>query len=280
MQVSEDYLEGVHEALNEALKPYRREWKRQERLSKFMEQTLRALKKDDFFQIAELLGSKRAEEIEAEAGFEVTAEQFQQLREYAKDRISDYRTEFIGDLTALAEGANLPLEIDFPRLRVRPGIEAEVRFEDRQTHINGKTLKSVDPARILTQLQRLDKRLYGRAFDPQSFIDGLFATYEEILEEQDAAPGEQIPIQDFYLRHVIRSQSKSFFQDMAKGRFRGYPLDEFSVDLWRFYESEISQTDGGYVFKPRSGRGASFWLLDTRGERRQYTSVAFQEMSE
>ncbi len=280
MQTPDDPLASLHSGLSELLRPYRSEWKRRERLSKFLEQCIRAAKKDDFFQLSALLTEKRAADIEADPAFAGIAPLFHELRTHSEQRIDAYRTDFIGDLLALAQEANIPLTIDFPRFSSKPGIAGEFGFADRITTLSGKKLKFIAPKRIITALQRLDRRLYGRTFQPQAFIDGLFSTYNTMLEEGGNAVGESLPIRAVYLRHVLTMQSAAFFQDMEKRRFRGYPLDEFSVDLWRFYQSNISHTTQGRVLRLRPGRGQSLWLLDSTGEKRQIANIAFLEADE
>ena len=62
---------------------------------------------------------------------------------------------------------------------------------------------------------------------------------------------------------------------MDKGKFRGYSIDQFAVDLWRFFQSEISSAEGSYRIRLNSGRGKTLWLIDSAGERRQITHAAF-----
>jgi len=72
-------------------------------------------------------------------------------------------------------------------------------------------------------------------------------------------------------------QSKAFFQDMEKGKFRGYSLDQFGVDLWRYFQAGIGGTSEGYALQLRAGRNNAMWLIDSDGQRRQFTAISFQE---
>ncbi|MCI5129750.1 MAG: hypothetical protein D3907_14980, partial [Candidatus Electrothrix sp. AUS3] len=93
----------------------------------------------------------------------------------------------------------------------------------------------------------------------------------------DAAPGHPVGIQQFYLEYVISLQSKAFFINMDKSKFRGYSLDQFSVDLWRYFAAGIGGTSNGMMLQLRPGRNNSLWLIDSDGERRQITGISFQE---
>jgi hypothetical protein len=266
-------------ALSALLKPYQTEWKRRERLAKFVAQCIRAGQRDEFLELADLLAQKEAKEVASDPDLPSAADHLSALRTYLDTRIEAYRLQFVEELAALAAEAELPLQIDFPNLSGRKGITGTVDFSGRKTTVNEEVLKTIDPKRILAALQRLDKRLYGRPFDPAAFIDGLFSTYNGMIEADHSRMGEPMPIRDFYLQHVLSLQSNSFLQDFDERKFRGYPLDELSADLWRFFSSDVSRTSSGHVLSLRPGRDQALWLYDHDGERRQIAALAFEVAS-
>ncbi|MCI5135173.1 MAG: hypothetical protein D3920_08905 [Candidatus Electrothrix sp. AW2] len=274
---TETFLQENQENLNNILRPFQQELNRGQRLADFLKQCVRCLGRDDFLQLEELLSSKTAQNVEDEEALNECKPLFQTLREYTGEQVEKYRFAFIEDLSRLAEEAELPIEIDFPRFTVLKGIEGEIDFSKRSTTINKKVLKSIDPRRIVTATLRLKKQLYDRPFDPQAFVDSLYATYTKINQQEDAAPGHPVGIQQFYLEYVISLQSKAFFINMDKSKFRGYSLDQFSVDLWRYFEAGIGGTSNGMMLQLRPGRNNSLWLIDSDGERRQITGISFQE---
>lgn len=274
---TETFLQENQENLNNILRPFQQELNRGQRLADFLKQCVRCLGRDDFLQLEELLSSKTAQNVEDEEALNECKPLFQTLREYTGEQVEKYRFAFIEDLSRLAEEAELPIEIDFPRFTVLKGIEGEIDFSKRSTTINKKILKSIDPRRIVTATLRLKKQLYDRPFDPQAFVDSLYATYTKINQQEDAAPGHPVGIQQFYLEYVISLQSKAFFINMDKSKFRGYSLDQFSVDLWRYFEAGIGGTSNGMMLQLRPGRNNSLWLIDSDGERRQITGISFQE---
>jgi hypothetical protein len=274
---TEIFLQENQENLNNILRPFQQELNRGQRLADFLKQCVRCLGRDDFLQLEELLSSKTAQNVEDEEALNECKPLFQTLREYTGEQVEKYRFAFIEDLSRLAEEAELPIEIDFPRFTVLKGIEGEIDFSKRSTTINKKVLKSIDPRRIVTATLRLKKQLYDRPFDPQAFVDSLYATYTKINQQEDAAPGHPVGIQQFYLEYVISLQSKAFFINMDKSKFRGYSLDQFSVDLWRYFEAGIGGTSNGMMLQLRPGRNNSLWLIDSDGERRQITGISFQE---
>ena len=169
------------------------------------------------------------------------------------------------------------MEIDFPRFYGLKGIEGEIDFGARKTVVNKKTLNSIDPKRIVAALRKAKQQLYDHPYDPQTYIDGLCKSYNKLLSKEKKSPGEPVPIQRFYLEHVISMQGKTFLQNMDKGRFKGYSLDQFAVDLWRYFEAGIGGTTDGCTLHLGPGRNNSLWLIDSDGERRQFTTIAFQE---
>ncbi len=277
IESSEAFIEEVTGGLSEVLKPYQKEVKRQQRMADFVRTCIRSAGRDDFFQVDELLKTKLATDVENEPGLAACKEPFDQLRAYADEQVEQYRIAFIEDLTTRAEEAGFPMEIDFPRFSVLKGIDGNVDFAGRRTVINNKTLKSIDPRRIISEVQKVKRKLYDRPFDPQAFIDGLYQTYAAHLDREKDALGHPVQIQQFYLDYVLSRQSKAFFQNMEKGKFRGYGLDEFAVDLWRYFQAGTGGTSEGYMLQLRPGRNKALWLIDSDGERRQITGIAFQK---
>jgi len=277
MTTHEKFLQEAQAGLNEIVKPYQIEINRRQRLADFMKTCIRNAGRNDFLQLDEQLKNKMAGDIEDENGLEETSDIFDSLRKYANEQVERYRMEFIEDLTARAQEADLEIAIDFPRFSSLKGIAGEIDFSSRTTTINSKLLKSIDPRRIVTALLRLKKQLYDRPYDPRTFIDGLYGVYAEFIKKENLAPGTRAPAQHLYLAYVLSMQSKSFFQDMDKGKFRGYSVDQFGVDLWRYFQAGIEGTSTGHVFTMRPGRISALWLIDTDGEKRRITGISFEE---
>lgn len=274
---NEIFLQDSKEELTQILRPFQQEVNRRQRLADFLKQCIRCAERDDFLQLDDLLKSRTAEDIEQDESLADCKSRFDLLRTYANEKVERYRTEFIGDLIRLAEEAELPLAVNFPHFSVLKGIEGTVDFGKRSTVINKKILKSVDPRRIIMAVLKLKRQLYDRPYDPRTFADSLYQTYAKTVQEDNIAPGDTVPIQRFYLAHVLSLQSKPFFQSMEKVKFREYSLDQFVVDLWRFFESGMGGTSSGHVLQLRPGRNNSLWLIDAEGERRQITGISFQE---
>lgn len=273
----EEFLEEVQEGLADLLKPYQQRLNKRQRMADFVRQCIRCAERNDFFQLDELLKSRMADDVEKEAGLKAGKDIFEQLRSYADEQVERYRIEFIEELVAQAEEAGLPMEVDVPRFSVLKGIEGKVDFGERKTTINKKTLKSIDPRRIVSAVLKVKQQLYDRPYDPQKFIDGLFQTYSGILKKEGRTLGDPVPMQRFYLAQVISQQSKAFLQDMDKGRFRGYSADQFAVDIWRYFEAGTGGTSKGHAMQLGPGRNNSLWLIDSDGKRRQITTISFQE---
>lgn len=277
MANQEAFLAEIQEQLTEVLKPYQQRLSRRQRLADLVQQCIHCAERNDFFQLDELLRSKVAEEVEKEAGLKDTTADLEKLRKYAATQVERYRLELIEDIKARAAEAELPIEIDFPRFYVLKGIEGNIDFAARQTVVNGKTIKSVDPRRIVAAVRKVKQQLYDRPYDPKTFIEGLYQTYAALVEKEGVSLGDAVPMQHFYLEHVISLQSKTFFQDMDKGRFRGYGLDQFAVDLWRYFQARTGGTSKGRALQLRPGRNQALWLIDGDGERRQITAISFQQ---
>ncbi len=272
----QDFLREQQDRLTEMLRPYQREVNRRQGIANFVNTCIRSASRDDFFQLYELLHSRGAREVEVEPGWEAGKEVFDRLRADATQKVERYQLHFLEDFSKLAEEAGLPLENDFPRLRLLKGIELEVSFAEKRTLLNGKPLKTVDPQRVMRAVLALKRHLYDRPFEPHSFIDGLFAAYQTVIQAAGGSPGDSAPIQTLYLEYTLSLQPRGFFQDMAKGKFREYDADQFAVDCWRYFTSEVSATSEGWVLRLSPGRNNALWLIDAGGERRRITSLSFQ----
>jgi len=271
-----DFLQEQQARLTDMLRPYQREVNRRQGIADFVNRCIRSASRDDFFQLYELLHSRTAGEIEAEPGWEDAKEVFDRLRADATQKVERYQLRFLEDFTRLVDETGLPLENDFPRLRLLKGIELEVVFAEKHTLLNGKPLKTVDPARLMRAVLALKRHLYDRPFDPQGFIDGLFAVYQKVNQAAGRGSGDAAPAQTIYVEYTLSLQSRSFFQDMAKGKFRGYDADQFAVDFWRYFSSDVSATSEGYVLRLSPGRSNALWLIDASGERRRISGLSFQ----
>ncbi len=272
---NETFLQEQQARLNELVRPYQRETNRRLRVADFVNKCMRSAARDDFFQLYDLLNSRLATDVEVESGYEAAHDIFERLRQNALRKVERYQYHFMEDFTKLAEEAELPLENNFPRLQLLKGIELEVKFTAKQTLLNGKTLKTVDPQRIMRAVLTLKRRLYDRPFDPQRFIDGVFAAVQKVNQAAGRSATDSAPIPLVYLEYTLSLQSRSFLQDMAKGRFREYDADQFAVDFWRYFNSDVSSTSGGYVLRLDAGRGSTMWLIDASGEKRRFALLTF-----
>src|SRR5262249_14882418 len=133
--------------LAEMLRPYQRDLNRRQRLADFVATCIRSAERDDFFQLYELLHSRMCSDVDAEPGYEEARETFARLRTDATHKVERSQVNFLKDFTRLVQDAGLPLDNDFPRLRLLQGIELEVRFTEKRTLLNGRPLKTVDPQR-------------------------------------------------------------------------------------------------------------------------------------
>lgn len=274
-QLELNELECFKDQLQEVIKPYQQEQNRRQKKSEFLIKCVRCIEKNDFFQLDELLRSKLSSEILEDSNFKSCEIIFDQLRKSAEIQIDNYRVKFKSTLIQLAQEAGLPLEVDFPQFSVLKGIEGKLDFSTRSTVINQVTIKSMDPKRIISTAAKLKRNLYDSPFDPQAFIDALLNCYREILKKENRGMGDVVPIHQLYTDYVWSLQSKVFLQNMEKGKFKGYSIEQFAVNLWRFFESDVSATEEGYRIRLNSGRGKSLWLIDQGGEKRQITHALF-----
>jgi len=268
-------IEDVKTRLEEIAKPFQQEQNKRQKKSDFIKKCLQSIDKNDFFQLDTLLKSSQAADILEDSNFEGSKSIFSHLGGHADKQIEQYQLQFRNDLLQLAEKAGLPIEMDGLQFSVLKGIEGKADFVNRITTINQTTIKSVDPRRIISSLLAMKRKLYDSPFDPQKFIDTLFECYKAILNKSDEGLGSSVSILPLYTDYVFALQSKTFFQNMDKGKFKGCSVEQFAIDIWRFFESKVSSTLGGYRIKLNPGRNKSLWLIDQNGEKRQFSHASF-----
>lgn len=274
MQITTTLLEEAQLTLQTILTPYQQEQNQRQKKLEFLKSCLKCFEKDNFFQLDELLSSKQAQSILTDPQFQECESLFKALKEYTNQQIDAYQLKFKDELLQLAEEAGLPMQIDIPRFSVLKGIEGTVDFNSRQTTINQVVVKSVDPKRIIAALIKKKRQLFDAPFDVQKFIEGLFQAYSELIDKANLSLGEPVPIRELYKEYVWSLQNKNFFQNMEKGKFKGYSLEQFAVDLWRYFQADHSENN--YQIKLNSGRGGTLWLIDQDGERRNITQASFR----
>lgn len=268
-------LEDVKNQLEEILKPFQQEQARRQKKSEFVKKCIQSIEKGDFFELDELLKNKQAQDLLEDENFVQCKSIFSYLKSYVDEQIENYQLQFKEGLIEAAEKAGIPIKVEYPLFFILNGIEGKVDFASRTTAINQTTIKSVDPKRIIAAAIKIKQKLYDSPFDPQKFIDSLFECYRESLSKSGQAIGNAVPIQPLYTDFVLSLQSKAFFQNMDKGKFKGYSIEQFAVDFWRFFSSDVISTTEGYLVKLAPGRGKSFWLIDQNGEKRQMTNLSF-----
>ncbi|MBF0353548.1 MAG: hypothetical protein HQM11_21155 [SAR324 cluster bacterium] len=277
MEQQPSFLEQIRTELNEIAKPYQQQQNQRKRRLDVIAQCIRCTEKDDFLTLDTLLKSNEVADVEQESELADCQPLFEQLREYASQQVDRYRVDFLDDLKNAADAVGLPITIDLPRFTIMKGIEGSVDFSGRLTLINDRPIKTIDPKRIISAALKLKRRLYDRPFDPQNFINSIFKTYTDLLKLENKPIGQTVPIQPFYKEYVMSLQSKVFFLDMDKVKFKGYSLDEFAVDFWRYMESNSGPVSGKYMLELRPGRNSNLWMIDPDGQRRQISGIAFQE---
>ncbi len=280
MTENTNFLENIQDDLKQIVQPYQRDLNQRRKKADFINLCIRCAGRDDFLRLDELLKTKITEDIKADEALGDSTPIFESLSRYANEKVDQYRIELIEDLTRIFQEAELEIQMDFPKFSSLKGINGEIDFSARCTKINKKVLKSIDPRRILTAVSKLKHQLYDRPYDPEKFIDSLYQVYAELIKTEKLKFSDPISIQKFYLEYVISLQNKTFFQNMDKAKFKGYSLDQFSVDIWRYFQAGIGGTSQGFELKLTSSRGPSLWLIDSQGEPRRITAISFHKQQE
>ena len=276
--VEETGIKQEKTELEELLKPFQQEQNRRQKKIEFFKKCVQSLDKNDFFSLDSLLQTKLTEEILEEVEFAGCTSIFSRLRSYANQQIEQYQLQFQRDFLQLAAMEQLPVKMDGFHFTVLNGIEGAVDFIQRKTTINQQTIKSVDPRRVIAAILSIKRKLYDSPFDPQKFIDTLFGCYQAIRKRAPQESSDVVSVWDLYTEYVWAIQNKTFFQNMDKSKFKGYSVEQFVVDLWRFFQSNHSSAPGSYCLKLHPGKSKALSLIAQDGERRFIAHISFSNL--
>ncbi|HID92468.1 MAG TPA: hypothetical protein EYP60_00095 [bacterium (Candidatus Stahlbacteria)] len=95
----------------------------------------------------------------------------------------------------------------------------------------------LNPDEVASAIERFDKELKGRSWDPAVFFLNLRTAYKRVLTIASRSIGERVPIVDVMDELVFLMQDKKFRSDPTKRNFRGYSRAFFGYDLYRLRRS-------------------------------------------
>lgn len=95
----------------------------------------------------------------------------------------------------------------------------------------------LNPDEVVSTIERFEKELRGRSWDPEAFFLNLQSAYKKVLTTSGKSEGERVPIVDVMDELVFLMQDKKFKIDPIKLNFRGYSRAFFGYDLYRLRKS-------------------------------------------
>src|SRR3990167_10446309 len=110
-QLASQEIECFKDQLQDLLKPYQQEQNQRQKKADFLKQCIKCIEKNDFFQLDELLKSKQATDLIADADFNMCDAILYQLQKFAETQVDSYRINFKSSLLQLAQEAELPLVV-------------------------------------------------------------------------------------------------------------------------------------------------------------------------
>jgi hypothetical protein len=137
----------------------------------------------------------------------------------------------------------------FPRYTVNHVIDIEVDLDHRRTRINAQTLKTLQLKGVIEAIQREDKRLWRRPFQPQEVIEELYDAYRQVVALHRVALGDDVSLLEVHRMIFLSRQSERFMKTGSTSALVPYSRDQFAVDLSKFLQSGITTTGDGLRFR-------------------------------
>lgn len=131
------------------------------------------------------------------------------------------------------------LQGKLPKLFVDRLLEVELNENKQTAKIGTVFLKNLDWEKIRVAIDRERHRIWYREFDPTSFRDNLLSVYSDIIKVKPNPVG-WVRLEDVYqsLKRDIQQKNPNWKKE---GRLVAYYKDEFSADLSKLWEVQISQ---------------------------------------
>lgn len=200
-----------------------------------------------------------------------------ELESKMKDQIRTIKLNFDKQLICSCEKAGLvPVSGDYRKgFRIKGIIEVIINFDNGNTTVSTYSRKtitnSIKQKDIIQQIEKCNKRLFGRKWDANKFIKDLYAAYSVVSKGN---LDKEVLLRDVQTQLWLRSQSEAFWKSFDKERMNDYPTDEFSADLSRLLGSKnqishdsdyfLSEGAGGITVYDNSGNIRSFKFLTFR----------------
>ncbi len=138
--------------------------------------------------------------------------------------------DFCGEIGRTCQGR-------YPRITVAHFIEVSVDESARRTKVGATSVQSLDWAKIRSSLEKEIARVWGRAFDAPAFRDKILEAYDAL--EARRGPTGYVRLDDVF-KEVRARRAADDPQARSGGRLSAYYRDEFSADLSKLWESQVS----------------------------------------
>jgi len=134
------------------------------------------------------------------------------------------------------------LQGKLPKLFVDRLLEVQMDENKQTAKIGTIFLKTLDWEKIHVAIDRERHRIWDREFDPTSFRDHLLDIHLEIIKVKPNPVG-WVRLEDVYqsLKRDIQEKNPNWKKE---GRLVAYYKDEFSADLSKLWQAQISQKIG------------------------------------
>ena len=197
-----------------------------------------------------------------------------QLKNQARKFKIDFNSNFIA---SCKESRLSPIVGDTRKgFRIKGIIEISVDFEKGNvkigTYSKRHRINSLKIKDIISGIEKVDKRLFQRAWDSKKFFSELSEAYTSVSKGRW---DEEIPLKKVQSEIWMRKQTGSFWKSFDKEDLRDYPTDEFSVDLSRLISSKPKEANELDVI--RSAGAGAIIVYDNNGNFKSFKFLTFRK---
>jgi hypothetical protein len=210
---------------------------------------------DDPFRVESCLQELHA------AGYS-DSEPFRTLCDGIALRCRDYLLGYDDRLRRACVARGLAVSGRFPSFVVGPLVAVEIDETRRRAAVGGRELRqSIGAGPVAEAAWAEDRRLFGRPFDPDGFIDLLYRAYRLALADagDGGRTGADARLPDVHRFAALLRQPGRALRAAENRHFVAYPPDEFAADLGKLLAcGRLATRDGCHArlgFVRQTGRG-------------------------
>jgi len=216
-----------------------RDIKQRNSIKKFLSEIKKAYERSDNETLTKLVLRRTKAKEQLMSLYPLARETIEKLSIDARRHSEDVFSSLFDCFEKYCQVKKISLRGKMPKLVIDDLLDVYLDENKQTAKIGTVFLKNLDWEKIRETIERERKRIWSRAFDPICFRGHLLDVYSEIIKVKPNPIG-WVRLEDVYqlLKRDIQKENPNWRKG---GRLVAYYKDEFSADLSKLWEAQVSQ---------------------------------------